>query len=182
MNSRVERSLDRLTDEARDRYSALVDNARSRTERAAGQVRKGKQPLKTLSRLGVNLTSVSHKTTAKVLKQQTKMVENQIDALASRLRVAASADSVSELIRGQMRMIPEQASQFVADNRAALSIVTGAGGEVRQLMGGTLSELRRGPRTTTTTTKKKAKRAARTAKTKAKSAAKTTKARARKAA
>ena len=160
MNARVERSLSRIADEAKIRYDALLDDARHRTERAAGSVRNGKRPLKTLTKLGVDLSSLSHKTTAKVLKQQTKMMENQLDALAGRLRTAAQARSLTNLVRDQLRLIPENASQFVKDSRATLSIVADAGSNVRELFGETASELKSGPRPAT---KKKARRTAKKA-------------------
>ena len=113
-----------------------------KTEQAAGRIRDGKKPVKTLSRLGVKLTDVSHRATAKVLKQQTTLVENQIDALAARLRTAAKADNLSDLVRGQIRLIPVNTSQFLTDTRASLAIVADAGGEVRQLLAGTVADLR----------------------------------------
>ena len=157
MNARVERSLSRIADEAKARYDALLDGARHRTERAAGNVRKGKRPLKTLTKLGVDLSSLSHKTTAKVIRQQTKMMENQLDALASRLRTAAQARSLTDLVRDQIRLIPEDASRFAKDSRATLGIVADAGSNVRDLFGETASELRSAPRPAA---KKKARRVA----------------------
>lgn len=142
MNPRVESSINRIADQARDRYAAILDGARSQTEQAAGRVRKGKKPVKTLSRLGVKVTNVSHRATTKVLKQQTKMVENQIDALAGRLRTAAHAETIRDLVKGQIRLIPENTAQFVSDSRAALTIVAEAGGEIREILAETVSELR----------------------------------------
>lgn len=142
MNPRVESSINRIANQARGRYAAWLDSARSQTAQAAGRVSKGKKPVKTLSRLSVKLSTVSHRTTTKVLKQQTKMVEHQIDALAGRLRTAAHAETIGDLVRGQIRLIPENTSQFVNDSRAAFSIVADAGSQVRQLIAGTVAELR----------------------------------------
>ncbi len=168
MSSQVERSLNRIADEARDRYQALVGSARTRTERAAGSVRKGKKPVQTLSKFGVNVSGISHRTTSKVLKQQSKMVEHQIDAFAGRLRTAAHAKSLGDLVRGQLRLIPENTATFAADARTALSIVAGGGSEMRELVSGTWAEFRRAA-PTATRVKKTAKRAKKKAKTTAKS-------------
>jgi hypothetical protein len=142
MNPRVESSINRIAEQARSRYAAMLGSARNQTEQAAGRIRDGKKPVKALSRLGVKLTDVSHRATAKVLKQQTTLVENQMDALAARLRTAANADNVRDLVRDQIRLIPANASQFLTDTRASLAIVAEAGGEVRQLLTGTVSDLR----------------------------------------
>lgn len=142
MNPRVQRSIDRIAGQARLRYSAWLASARTQTRQAAGRVRDGKKPVKTLSRLGVKLSDVSHRTTSKVLKQQAKLVEHQIDALAVRLHSAARAENLGDLLRTQLRLIPANASQLLTDGREALSIVAGAGSEVRELVAGTVAELR----------------------------------------
>ena len=142
MNSTIENSISSIAARARGRYQAILTDARSRTERAAGRVAKGKMPVKTFSRLGLKLTATSHRTADKVLKQQTKMVEHQIDAFAGRLAAAAEANSVRDLLMTQFRLIPENAALLANDTRAALGIFVGAGAEVRSLIKDTADELR----------------------------------------
>ncbi|MEM9403984.1 MAG: phasin family protein [Pseudomonadota bacterium] len=156
--------VDRLTDKARDQFENIVSGARHQTEQAAGRVKKGKKPVKTLSRMGQELSSISHRATTKVVKSQARLIENQIDAFAGRLNTAAHATSVRGLVSDQIRLFPENAAQFVEDTRNTIAAVAEAGGEVRQLFSGTLSELRG----TTTSVPKKApakKVAKKTAKT-----------------
>lgn len=138
MNAQV----DRLADKARGRIESIVTGARQQTEQAAGRVKKGKKPVKTLSRMGQELSAISHRATTKVVKSQTRLIENQIDAFAGRLNTAANATSVRGLVTGQIRLFPENAAQFVEDSRNTIAAVAEAGGEVRQLFAGTLSELR----------------------------------------
>jgi hypothetical protein len=142
MNSTIENSISRIAEKARGRYQAILTNARSRTEKAAGRVTQGKKPVKTFSKLGLKLTATSHRTADKVLKQQTKMVEHQIDAFAGRLAAAAEANGVRDLLKTQFRMIPENAALLVNDTRAALGIFVGAGAEVGSLIKDTAAELR----------------------------------------
>jgi len=156
MNPRVEKSINRIASEARDRYQAWLDGARSQTEQAAGRVKKGKKSVKTLSQLGVKLTGVSHRATSKVLRQQAKLVEHQIDAFASRLTTAARADGLVDLLRGQLRLVPENASLFVSDTRDTLAIVAGAGGEMRDILVGTVTDVRKKASAPKTTKSKKA--------------------------
>ena len=138
MNAQV----DRLTDKARDRFENIVSGARHQTEQAAGRVKQGKKPVKTLSRMGQELSSISHRATTKVVKSQARLIENQIDAFAGRLNTAANATSVRDLVSDQIRLFPENAAQFVEDTRNTFAAVAEAGGEVRQLFSGTISELR----------------------------------------
>ena len=106
--------------------------------------------------------AVSHRTADNVLKQQAKLLENQIDAFAGRLSTAADATDVQDLVKTQFRMIPENASLFLTDARNALGIVAGAGTEVRDLLKGTVAELRGSKKTaagkTATPRKKTAKK------------------------
>lgn len=174
MNARLENSISDIAEQARGRYTTALKHARSRTEKAADRVSDGKKSIKTLSKLSLNLTAVTHRTADKVLKQQAKLFEHQIDAFAGRLSAAAEATDVRNLVKTQFRMLPENAALFVNDARRALGIVAGAGTEVRELLKGTVQEFRD---TRKTAAKKAAPRKAskarkKTAKTKAAAAPK----------
>ena len=142
MNLQIENSISRIFDQAISRYQAVLSGARQRTDKVAGRVVRGKKPVKTISKLSLKLTAVTHRTADKVLKQQAKMVENQIDAVAERLRAAAESRNLRDLVSKQIRLIPANASQFAKDTRAALTIVAGAGSEVGGLVKSTVAELR----------------------------------------
>jgi phasin family protein len=142
MKLQIENSISRIAEQARGRYFELLKGARSQTENVAGKVSKGKGPVKTVSKMSLKLTAVTHRTADKVLKQQARMVENQIDAFASRLHAAATATDVRDLVRTQIRLIPENASRLVGDARDTLGIVASAGQEVGEVLKGTVAELR----------------------------------------
>jgi phasin family protein len=142
MKLQIENSISRIADQARGRYFELLKGARQQTESVAGKVSKGKGPVKTVSKLGLKLSAVSHRTADKVLKQQTRMVEHQIDAIANRLHAAASATDIRDLVGTQIRLIPENAARFASDARDTLGIVKSAGQEVGKLVKGTVAELR----------------------------------------
>ena len=142
MNLQIENTISRIADEARGRFNKILKDARYQTQSAADAVSKGKGPVKTVSKLGLKLTATTHKTADKVLKQQTKMVENQIDEFASRLHAVAGATGLKDLVDTQVRLIPKHASRFVGDARETLTIIAGAGQEVGSLLKGTVAELR----------------------------------------
>jgi phasin family protein len=142
MNPTFENTMTRIADKARGRYARLVKGARQRTETAADRVALGKKPVKTITGLGLKLTAISHKTADHVLRQQTRLVEHQIDAVADRLKAAADAKNLKDLVRTQLRLIPHNVSRIVGDARDTLSIVASAGLEVRDVVKGTISELR----------------------------------------
>ena len=161
MNVQIENNISRIAEEARGRFFALLDDARSRTINAAGAVTKVKGPVQVVSKLGLKLTATSHKTADKVLKSQTRLVENQIDAFAGRLRAAAKAETLRDLVGTQLRMIPENASRYVEDVRDTFGIIAGAGQEMGGLVAGTVQELRGRKPATPKAAKKTAKKTAR---------------------
>lgn len=138
MNARIKQSIDRIASEARTRYEQLLTSARARTEQAAGRISDGKKPLNTLTGLGLRLSAVSYRTTEKLLKQHTRLVENQLDTLALRLNKAADAGSVRELVGTQIKLLPEQLGRLAADTRASFTIVAKAGAEAGNVVSGTI--------------------------------------------
>lgn len=143
MNHRTDSTVDRIADRARDRYQSLINDARSQTVQAAGRVRETKRPVQKLSSLGIELSNISHRATRNVLRSQTRLVEHQLDALAGRLHAAARATSIRDLVRGQIRLIPENASRLIEDTRQTLSAVASAGGEVRNVVSDAVVQIRR---------------------------------------
>lgn len=142
MNTKIENTISRISEEARGRFARLLTNARRQTKAAADTVAKGKQPLNAVSKLGLQLTAHSHKTADKVLKQQAKLVENQINAFATRLNAAASATDFRNLLATQIRLIPTNASQLVSDTRETFTILASAGQELGSLVKSTVTGFR----------------------------------------
>ena len=142
MKLQIEDKISEIADKARDRYQDAVNAARKGTQQAAGRVRNGKKPVKTVSRLGIRLSGVSHRTVNKLWKRQTGLVEHQIDALAGHLKAAANADGLKNLVESQIDLLPDNASRFKDEAREAFGIVKGAGTEIRDIVKGTLEELR----------------------------------------
>ena len=142
MNLQIENKISEIADRARDRYEGALSAARESTEKAAGRETKGKKPVKTVSRLGVKLSGVSHRTVNKLWKRQSKLVEDQIDVLAGHLKAAASADDLKSLVETQIALIPGNASRIRNEAREAFEIVRGAGSEIRDIFRGTVEELK----------------------------------------
>jgi len=142
MTPQIEPSIERIASGARARYRHFLDAARSRSGQAATRVGRSKRPLHALSGLGIKLSGVSHRATAGLLKQQTKLLEHQLDALALRLNQAAGAASLGEFVRSQLALVPQQFDRLASDARASLDVVLQAGSEARTVVGGTLRDLR----------------------------------------
>ena len=142
MNTQIRSSMDRIAEEARGRYKNIITGARKGTESAAGLVKKGKRPVKALSKFGLKMTRLTHKTADGVLKQQTKMVERQLDSFAGSLHAAATASDLKSLVKKQVELAPQSASRWLEDTRSTFGIIAGAGKEVGGIVVGTIDELR----------------------------------------
>ena len=142
MNLQIENPISDIATKARGRYEDALRGARRRTEKAAARVSEGKKPVRSISKLGVKISGVSHRTANKLWKQQTRLVEKQIDAVAGRLKAAVGAEDLRNLVETQIRLFPENTARLADEAREALSIVRGAGGEIRELVKDTVAELK----------------------------------------
>ncbi len=142
MSLQIENSISDIADRVRDRYEDVLRGARRRTETAADRLSKGKKPVRSISRLGVRISGVSHRTTNKLWKQQTKLLEKQIDAVAGRLEAAVGAEDLRDLLETQIRLFPEGTARFADEAREALKLIKGAGGEIRELVKDAVAELK----------------------------------------
>lgn len=158
MNSQIEQSIDRLTNGARSSVQSLIHTARNRGEQAAGRVRNGKKPLSTLSGLGLKLSAVSHRTTDRVLKQNTALAANQLDAIADRFNSAANASCLRDLVKKQLSMTPQQFARFGSDAKDALAIVVDGGVEARNVIRASISDFSRPAKAKKAPARKKATR------------------------
>ena len=142
MKLQIEDKISEIADKARERYDETLERARANTKKAAGRVSKGKKPVRTVSRFGVRLSGVSHRTVNKLWKRQTKLVEDQFDAVADHLKAAANADDLRNLVETQVELIPDYASRFKVELRESIDIVKGAGSEIRDILTDTVKELK----------------------------------------
>ena len=142
MNLQIEDRISEIADKARDRYDEALDRARTNTKKAAGRVSKGKKPVRTVSRFGIKLSGVSHRTVNKLWKRQTKLVEDQFDAVASHLKAAAGAQDIKDLFETQIDLIPDNTNRFKDEAREVFGIVKDAGSEIRGILKETVDELR----------------------------------------
>jgi len=142
MKLQIEDRISEIADKARIRYDEALDRARTNTKLAAGRVSKGKRPVRAISRFGVKLSGVSHRTANKIWKRQTKLVEDQFDAVAGHLKAAANATDLRNLLKAQIELIPNDTSRFRDEAVEVFDIVKGAGSEIRGIFKDTVDEFR----------------------------------------
>lgn len=142
MNLNFENPISGIADRARGRYDETLENVRRNTNRAAHRVTRGKKPVRTISRFGVKVSNISHRTANKLWRKQTKLVESQIDAVSEHLKAAAKAENLKDFVNAQIDLIPDHTTRFADEARDAIEIFKGAGSEFRGALRATVDELR----------------------------------------
>jgi len=168
MNISVENIFNRAAEDARGRAESVISAAQDGVERAGDWVTKGKTPVRRISDMTLRLANISHKTTEKLVKHQTKTVESTLDAAGARLKAAARAESLGALVKTQANLIPATTSRVVDNVRGTVTIFGDAAEDVGEVVKTTVTDFRqKAVKPAKKTAKKKA------AKTKKKAAKKT---------
>ena len=130
MKDRIENLLNKAAEETRGRVETVVSTTQSQVEKASKIVADGKKPVRRATDMGLTLNDIYYRTARDLLKFQARTVEKNIDALAARLREAAKAGSVRELLEIPRAAVPAAANRTVDDVRGAFGIVRSAASDV----------------------------------------------------
>ncbi len=160
---------------AREQAEGVLESAKSGARKASDWADAGKKPVQTVADAGLKMSSISHRTTDKLVRQQASIVEGEFDALSTYFEDLAAAGDVRSVARLQLSVLPSFARRTLENGRSSLGIVAEAGADVRAVVGKTFSELRQGKAPVKKAAKKATSAAKKTASKvskKAKSAAK----------
>jgi hypothetical protein len=130
MKDRIENLLNKAAEETRGRVETVVNTTQNQVEKASKLVADGKKPVRRATDMGLTLNDIYYRTARDLLKLQARSVEKNIDALASRLREAAHAGSVRDLLDIPRAAFPAAANRTVNDVRGAFGIVRSAANDV----------------------------------------------------
>ncbi len=156
---------------AREQAEGVIESAKSGARKASDWADAGKKPVKKVADAGLKLSSISHRTTDKLLRKQAQVLEGEFDAISDYFDDVADAGDFRSLARVQLELLPQLARRAIGNGRDAAGIVAEAGSDVRSLFAKTVTDLRGSKAKARKTVKKAAKTARKTAK-KAKSTAK----------
>jgi phasin family protein len=122
-----------LVERARKLGAKPVKAARDAAARSAGGIKALKDPIRAVSRSAVKLTAISRDAVAQLIELQTQVVTSALTDAANQLERAAKADDPRELLRQQAAALRATRDRVVADVAQAVTIVKGAGQEVRKV-------------------------------------------------
>jgi hypothetical protein len=131
MQELVADSTAALSSQVRRIRKESVETVREVATGSAENLKALKSPVRTLARSGIKVTAVSQSTVANLIDLQSDMLTSAISDAALRLERAARAESLLDLVREQVEMIPATRTRIVEDAQRAASIFKDAGRDLR---------------------------------------------------
>jgi len=131
MQELVAESSAALSTQVRRIRKESVETVREAATGSAENLKALKSPVRTLARSGIKVTSVSQSAVANLIELQSDMLTSAISDAALRLERAARAETVLDLVRDQIEMIPATRTRIVEDAQRAASIFKHAGRDLR---------------------------------------------------
>ncbi|MEM7278379.1 MAG: phasin family protein [Pseudomonadota bacterium] len=158
-------------------YSTTAEKARAQAEevlkgakkgvlKASDVVDAGKKPVAKLTKASLKVSSLSHQTTDKLLKNNAKILESELDAVSDYFADLSKVTSLRDFARHQVQVLPKFTRRTLNNGRDTLAIIRDAGQDVRGLVSETVTSIRSKP------VAKKAKKVAKKATSKARKTAK----------
>ncbi len=132
----------KTAERARARAETVLNTAQTSVRKASDWVENGKQPVQKVADASLRMSSISHQTTDKLVRAQARAVENEVIALSEYLEDLAGSDSLQALAKRQLEILPRLTRRVVDNTRETVAILKDAGGDVRGLVGDTVSDLR----------------------------------------
>ena len=90
-----------------------------------------KSPVRLIARSGIKLTTVSQATVQSLIELQSDMITSALSDAALRLERASRADTVVDLVRDQIELLPATRERLTEEANRAVSILKDAGREIR---------------------------------------------------
>ncbi|RPI16121.1 MAG: hypothetical protein EHM60_02940 [Lysobacterales bacterium] len=120
-----------LTTQVRKLRKESVETVREVAAGSAEGLKSLKSPVRLFARSGVKLTSVSQSAVANLIELQSDMVTAALTDAALRLERASRADTIVDLVRDQVELVPATRERFVGDAQRAVQILKHAGRDFR---------------------------------------------------
>ena len=164
MNNPVQEFVRPLVDTSIRMVTNTLSSSRDLAVNGAHLVAKGRKPLHLVTESGLRLNTISHKSIARLMNVQAEMIEGTLVGTAKRLETAAKAHSVRELLNEQVALIPATRERLTGDARKMMDVITDTGGDIKELVSGTVSALSDSGKTAAKTTRRVTKKASNAAK------------------
>lgn len=122
-----------LAEKASQLRTEPVKAARVATVKSAARIKALNPRIRAVSRSGVKLTAISQSTAERLIHLQEQLVTSALTDAATQLERAAKAQNVKELVKDQAAVLRATRERIVSDITEAVTILKGAGGDVRKV-------------------------------------------------
>jgi len=108
-------------------------SAREAARGSAESIKSLRSPGRVVSRAGIKLTTVSQSLSQNLIELQADVVTSAISELALRLERAANAETIVDLFRDQIELVPATRARITGDAQRAAQILRDAGRDIRSV-------------------------------------------------
>ncbi len=131
MNPVIEKIVQPVVDGSVNLATASVKRSRKLAETSSDWVAKSTKDVAKASNKGLKLNKISHDMLARLLNEQSRLVQGSLRGVAKRLDVAANADSFQILWSDQVDLMPKTRERLTRDTRNVIAVFTDTGAELR---------------------------------------------------
>ncbi|NNF16967.1 MAG: hypothetical protein HKN70_09480 [Gammaproteobacteria bacterium] len=131
MNPVIEKIVQPVVDGSVNLATASVKRSRKLAETSSDWVAKSTKDVAKASNKGLKLNKISHDMLARLLNEQSRLVQGSLRGVAKRLDVAANADSFQMLWSDQVDLMPKTRERLTRDTRNVIAVFTDTGAELR---------------------------------------------------
>jgi phasin family protein len=133
MKEFVSEQTQALASQARKLGKGSVKSARAAAVRSADGITTLKSPVRAISRAGAKFATVSLTAVQGLIELESEMVTSSMTDAATRLKKAARADGVVELVREQAQTVRASGERIAGEVTRAVEIVMDAGHDIRRI-------------------------------------------------
>ncbi len=140
MNPVIEKIVQPLVNRSLNLANVGIRNSRRFAANGSDMIDASTSTVSFASDKALKLNKITHKTLAKLLNEQTNMLEGTLHAAAKRLDVAANAETLQDLWADQMDLMPKSRQRLTRDAKKVLNVFVDTREELSELVSDTVSE------------------------------------------
>jgi hypothetical protein len=140
------RKIEKFARDLKVEYGLRADRALSTIREAtidtAELIKSGKSPVRKFADTGLKLNRITSRSVDKLVRNQVTLVEGTLDDGARRLKMAARANSVRDLVGDQIASLPASRDRTVGSARKTIDIIKLTGTDLRGVVTEVIGEIK----------------------------------------
>ncbi len=140
MNPVIEKIVQPLVNRSLNLANFGIRNSRRFAANGSDMIDASTSTVSFASDKALKLNKIAHKTLAKLVSEQTNMLEGTLIAAAKRLDVAANAETLQDLWADQIDLMPKSRQRLTRDAKKVLNVFVDTREELSELVSDTVSD------------------------------------------